>query len=404
LLLGLMILLSLLVSAQGVVCFFLLACGLAMVHSLLSGPGRTLEDYALIVPHWIDRLAAKAKAPDGRLVLGILFVAAAVFLAPHILFGLGGAAALLASLRLLHALERPATRLWGWGDALGRSWARWVRERLGAAPAAVLAALSAAPTVWLLAGVVVAPRTGAWRYGQIGVTAAALLALMAWLLRPVGRAPTAGPVQESLALGRRTLWVSTVAISLALLVTGIQVTRRLGIPFLTGRLEWNGIWLGLAPAAALWIWWRGYHKRMGPVAPADTGEPLAERESWKASTLAAAAAALLVFLQERALVLDKPGVGAAGVSLVLAGLTVVWTAAAWLLLHSGRTDDSVPVPEWAMVQALVLLSSMVCFLGVFLGGVWGALLAIVPVLRFWQEAARLMRRSRAPASDAGPQA
>jgi hypothetical protein len=399
LVLGLVALMGVLFCTQPTVVFFLLGCGLVLLHRDLVVPARPLEEYARFLPAQLESLFRRLCNPDGKVVLAILLLAVAVFLAPQIVFGLAGAVALSTGLYLLNCLDRPAEDLMRWLSARERAWAGWAGSRLDPGRALALGVLSCGPPLFCLAGVFLPRRfTPALSYRiEIAGGLVCLLLVLAFLGRTGSAKPDLGRHDRS---GRRTLFFATMALSLALCCVGIQIARRMKIPFLTEALEWNGLWLGLFPSVALWIWWSGHRARWGRTrddSAAPTGSE-AEAGTARYSALGGVMAAGVSALLWRAGEVEKSTwTEAGGVALSVVAV-VGWWGLSKLLLGLVRAGPGARLPEWTMVFLAATVCMVFCFFMVQFGGAAGLVAAVYPMVMVWREAARLMRQFQ-PASE-----
>jgi hypothetical protein len=458
LVLGVVIIIGMIFATLPTVVFTFLICVLALLHRELAREPKPLEDYARLIPHGFEQLFHRIGRPDGRLILSLMFLAVAIYLAHPIVFGLAGAAALLTALFLLDFLDRPATSALNWLSKHEDAWGERLKAALKPERCHVLAALSLFPFVYYLAMVFLperwapvvpfGPRFGgrswwmaitdvldtlpafAYRLGFAAGVVAVLLILMWRQLRQ----PAKAGGEPGRGLARHTLHISTLTILMGVGCAAIQMAREMKIPFLAEAPEWNGLCLGALPVLGLGLWFRGYLARQkdpatrpgpspetkavnpksdtvpaagqgSPPAANRAEEPVHESVTWHCSGLAAAMTAATGFLLWRALDLEKRGLGQGGGAALFAVMLVGWFVLARFLLSLVRPRPHAPTPEWAAVFLAVTASAMLCFFSTHFaaaasadgsGGSWGLAGAIVPVILMWKELARLRREFREP--------
>ncbi len=382
LVLGLVVALALLVASLPTVVFFVLTCVLAILHREIVQPEKPLEEYGRIIPERVERLFQRLRHPDGRLILLVLLLAGAVYLAHPIVFGLAGAAALITALYLLDWLDRPAGAAMNWFSRHEDAWAASLRVLLRPVACHALAILAAVLLLRHLAGVFL-PRFMANRtvyaWGISGAAGVLLLGRM--LARGSGwrRSP-----EGTRSLARDTLLLSTVVLILGLVGAGVLIALRIRIPLLADPLEWNGVGLALLPALAL-AYWCGSHLRR-------KREAIDETSTWALSALAALILAGTGFLLTRALQLEDRGLIRPGSAGLFALILVGWLFAARLLVGLARGGPEQKTPEWARVHLATMASLLVAFFMAYFGDVWGLGLSVLPIIGIWK--ARRKREAR----------
>jgi hypothetical protein len=377
LVLGLIITVALLAAALPTVVFFVLACVLAILHREAVRPEKPLEDYARIIPERVEQLFHRLGHPDGRLILLVLLLAAAVYLVHQIVFGLAGAAALITALYLLDWLDRPAGVAMKWFSTHEEAWAGSLRAWLNPVACHVLAIVSLIPILNYLAAVFLPrnlPGTPSWVWGISGGVVLVLFGLR--LLRKRGDSRTGEQAQEP---AQDTLLVSTAALILGVVCAAVMMALRLQVPFLADPLEWNGLGLAFLPALALTFWCGRYlHRARGEAG---------ETSTWRFSAIAALILAGTGFLLARALQLEDRGLVRPGSAGLFAFILVGWLFAARLLVGLTRSKSEHRIPEWTTIYLATMASLIIAFFMTYFGGLWGLVLAVPPILGVWKAVA-----------------
>ena len=378
LVLGLIVAGALLVATLPTVVFFVLASVLAVLHREVAQPEKPLEEYARIIPEKVEQLFHRLRHPDGRLILLVLLLAGAVYLVHPIVFGLAGAAGLITALYLLDWLDRPAGAAMKWFSAHEEGWAASLRGCLRPTLCHLLVIVLLIPLLRHLAGVLL-PRSLAsnpfWLWGCSGGPALVLLGLLLFR-RPGPELADAG----ARTISRDTLLVSMAALMLGVTCACVLMARRMRIPLLADPLEWNGIGLAVIPVLALGYWCAGYLKRAGAAG--------GEIPTWRLSAVATLILVGTGFLLSRALQLEDRGLVQAGSAGLFALILAGWLFAARLLAGLARGGPADPLPEWAKVHLATMASLVIAFFLVYFGGVWGLVLAVLPIVGVWKTSTR----------------
>lgn len=386
---GAVVLLSCLVAPIAVAVFSGLGMALALLHHAADARRRPLEAYGTAVPKGLEAALGFLRRPDGKVVLFILMLAVAVFLAPKVVFGLAGAAALVTVLHLLDALHKPAERAMNWLNDREEAMRQIMTPLLKPAVSLIVSALASFPAVWFLVHQQRVIRLPWGRAGEVlvaggAVTVAVALNLLWWRFR------AAQGSRGNEGKGGAVLLCAVTALALAAVSAAVQLAALIRLPLVADRWLLNGLVLGLASAGGLMVWLRNYLVR--------TESNDAEASTWPASAWAALTASISGWLLCRAAAIDLAQGGVSPVAAVGLLSLAVWFAGSRALLAWVRRDHPGVVREWVMVFLCGMASVYVVFFGGWFGGLWGGIASCYVAVRIWQEGARLLREGHPPAS------